>query len=332
MAKLALRFISGKYKGKEHILEDGKETVIGRSSDADVVLMEDMVSRRHTLMMVNADEINVTDNGSTNGTFVNGEKITTATAVKGDRILIGTSIMKLVDASEQTQTVSAVHPTLNSAISPRTAAHQLQQETAQHQRAGTAMNRTTMHSGARSMSGTIAEVPLPDLIQLFSTSKKTGTLVLNHNFTIAKIHLDNGRIIFASISDMPTLDPLKAMFRILSWDDGDFDLMGPEPHNFPSVIEMPTEHVLMEGLRQLDELRRQKNQLPDDDAVITIPIPLEKKLSQLDEANLDIFQVVFNHGRLTVKDIINSSELSDKEAAEVLQKLLTAKYLVAQDI
>ncbi|MBN2718215.1 MAG: FHA domain-containing protein [Deltaproteobacteria bacterium] len=91
MAKLALRFISGKYKGKEHILEDGKETVIGRSSDADVVLMEDMVSRRHTLMMVNGDEVKVTDNGSTNGTFVNGEKISTTTAVKGDRILIGTS-------------------------------------------------------------------------------------------------------------------------------------------------------------------------------------------------------------------------------------------------
>ncbi|MBN2344663.1 MAG: DUF4388 domain-containing protein [Deltaproteobacteria bacterium] len=326
MAKLALRFISGKYKGKEHILEDGKETVIGRSSDADVVLMEDMVSRRHTLMMVNGDEIRVTDNGSTNGTFVNGEKITSTTAVKGDRILIGTSIMKLVDASDQTQAVSAVHPTINSAISPRIA----QQQAAVPRPGGSSMNRTTMHSGARSMSGTIAEVPLPDLIQLFSTSKKTGTLVLNHNFTIAKIHLDKGSIIFASISDMPSLDPLKAMFRILSWDDGDFDLMGPEPHNFPSRIEMPTEHILMEGLRQLDELRRQKSQLPNEDTKVTIPRPLNAKLSLLAQAELDIFQIVFNHREISIRDLINATELSDKEAADVLQKLLTTEYLEAE--
>jgi len=329
MAKLALRFISGKYKGKEHILEDGRETVIGRSSDADVVLMEDMVSRRHTLMMVNGDEVRVTDNGSTNGTFVNGEKINTTTAVKGDRILIGTSIMKLVDASDQTQAIGAGHPTLNSPISSRVAP--TQQHTAMPRSGYPGMNRnTTMHSGARSMSGTITEVPLPDLVQLFSTSKKTGTLVLNHNFTIAKIHLDQGRIIFASISDMPSLDPLKAMYRILSWEDGDFDLMGPEPHNFPSVIDLPTEHILMEGLRQLDELRRQKSQLPNEETRVTVPRPLVSKLSLLSQSDLDVFQVVYNSQEISIRDLVNSVELSDKETADVIQKLLAGEYLESE--
>ncbi|MBN2718216.1 MAG: DUF4388 domain-containing protein [Deltaproteobacteria bacterium] len=235
--------------------------------------------------------------------------------------------MKLVDASDQTAAVSAVHPTLNSAISPRVA----QQHTSMPRAGYGGMNRsTTMHSGARSMSGTIAEVPLPDLIQLFSTSKKTGTLVLNHNFSIAKIHLDNGRIIFASISDMPNLDPLKAMYRILSWEDGDFDLMGPEPHNFASTIDLPTEHILMEGLRQLDELRRQKNKLPADETKVTIPRPLNVKLAVLTPADLGVLQIVYNHQEISIGDLINETELSDKEAADIIQKLLSGEYLEAE--
>jgi len=100
MPKLALRFISGKYKGGEFLLKEGKEVVVGRSSELDIVLMEDMVSRRHAVLVQRGDKIHVEDRGSTNGTFVNGEKISKAVVGKGDRVLIGTSIMKVVDASE----------------------------------------------------------------------------------------------------------------------------------------------------------------------------------------------------------------------------------------
>ncbi|MBW2278113.1 MAG: FHA domain-containing protein, partial [Deltaproteobacteria bacterium] len=93
MEKLALRFISGKYKGGEFVLSEGKQIIIGRSSDAEVVLMEDMVSRRHAHLVVKGEKIYLEDRGSTNGTFVNGEKISKAVASKGDRVLIGTSIM-----------------------------------------------------------------------------------------------------------------------------------------------------------------------------------------------------------------------------------------------
>ena len=40
-----LRFISGKYKGGEFPVSADKEIVVGRSSDLDMVLVEDMVSR-----------------------------------------------------------------------------------------------------------------------------------------------------------------------------------------------------------------------------------------------------------------------------------------------
>src|SRR5690242_14642028 len=94
----ALRFISGKYQGGEFPLRAGREVVIGRSSDLDMVLVEDMVSRRHARIEVKGGKVELEDLGSTNGTFVNGEKVKQAELKAGDRILIGTSILKLVEA------------------------------------------------------------------------------------------------------------------------------------------------------------------------------------------------------------------------------------------
>src|SRR5437870_12418598 len=94
--RFALRFISGKYQGGEFPLRMDREIIIGRSSDLDMVLVEDMVSRKHAKISTADDQITIQDLGSTNGTFVNGEKIKKVRIKEGDRILIGTSIIKLV--------------------------------------------------------------------------------------------------------------------------------------------------------------------------------------------------------------------------------------------
>ncbi|HEX4513578.1 MAG TPA: FHA domain-containing protein, partial [Polyangiaceae bacterium] len=101
-----LRFISGKYQGGEFPVTANKEIIVGRSSDLDMVLVEDMVSRKHARINLQADGIWIEDLGSTNGTFVNGEKIKRARLKEGDRILIGTSILKVIagDGSPESTT------------------------------------------------------------------------------------------------------------------------------------------------------------------------------------------------------------------------------------
>ena len=71
----ALRFISGKYQGGEYPLADAGELTIGRSSELDMVLIEDMVSRKHARLTVAPGGITIADLGSTNGTFVDLERI-----------------------------------------------------------------------------------------------------------------------------------------------------------------------------------------------------------------------------------------------------------------
>jgi hypothetical protein len=91
----SLRAVAGKYQGSEFALPPGKTISIGRASDADIVLVEESVSRRHALITI-GKELILEDLGTTNGTFVNGEKITKTAISSGDRLLIGTSIMVFV--------------------------------------------------------------------------------------------------------------------------------------------------------------------------------------------------------------------------------------------
>src|SRR5580658_6546542 len=151
-----LRFISGKYQGGEFPIATDKSIVVGRSSDLDMVLVEDMVSRKHARIAMQGDQIWIEDLGSTNGTFVNGEKIKRARLKEGDRVLIGTSILKLIAGDGYQDNTDA----------------KVQLENVAAARRG---------SQQRTMSGSIEEVPLPDLLQLFGTSKKSGVLVIRTN-------------------------------------------------------------------------------------------------------------------------------------------------------
>src|SRR5687767_11582865 len=94
--RLALRFISGKYQGGEFPIEENRAIIVGRSSDLDMVLVEEMVSRKHAKIEMREGAIQIEDLGSTNGTFVNGERIVKSRLKEGDRVLIGSNILKVI--------------------------------------------------------------------------------------------------------------------------------------------------------------------------------------------------------------------------------------------
>ncbi len=71
----------------------GALTVIGRDALADVILDDPGISRRHSEIRVTNDGphlvTSIRDLGSTNGTFVNGERITSTRLTSGDRLTVG---------------------------------------------------------------------------------------------------------------------------------------------------------------------------------------------------------------------------------------------------
>ena len=133
------------------------------------------------------------------------------------------------------------------------------------------------------------------LIQLLSSSKKTGTLLINSNGVIGKIHLRKGKIVFSSVENLPEIAPLRAMCRILSWVTGTFELRGADSIDFPETIDMPTEHILMEGLRRLDEIGNLEGRLPSVETELSVVTPLKAKLTDLGAKQLEVFQIILNH-------------------------------------
>jgi diguanylate cyclase (GGDEF)-like protein len=75
--------------------------LIGRGRDADIRIQGDGVSRQHARIKAGPDGIQLEDLGSTNGSFVNGEKIERALLQDGDKVQLGTAtILKVAYQDE----------------------------------------------------------------------------------------------------------------------------------------------------------------------------------------------------------------------------------------
>ena len=300
----ALKFISGKYQGGEFPLKANKQIIIGRSSELDMVLVEDMVSRKHAKITVGGDgKITIEDLGSTNGTFVNGEKVKQARIKEGDRILIGTSILKLVQQGAAGQE-----------LDDRVVKQKLEEAAAVQARRGS------------SMTGKIEEIPLPDLLQLFHTSKKNGVLIIRGERE-ARIYLRQGRVFYAVIDENHDLGPQKSFNRIITWEQGDFELSPENPPEFMVELETSTEALLMDGLRALDEYRRIQKHLPSESATLMLAMPMTAALRELTPDQLDVLQLVHNYGSL--QGVLDHSDKEDVASAEVLLELLKRDYVRA---
>ena len=294
---LALRFLSGRFQGGVVPIDQGRPFVLGRQQGADLLLPEELVSRVHARLVFEGDELVLEDLGSTNGTYLNGVRVTRARVNEGDRILVGQSILKVVPREPSSPaSTDEVWTGLEGAS-----------VTAEPRRAS-------------AMQGRIEEVPLPDLLQLFGTSRKTGLLVVQGSAHAAEVRLEKGRVVGCVLDGREELSPEKSFYRLLSWTVGHFELKpapGPPPGR---AIAESMEGLLMEGMRQHDELRRLRGLLPARFAVVT------EAASGLDAADRALLALAAQDGAL--ETLLDAAQLPDLVAAERLERLVSRGFLV----
>ena len=67
----------------------GNAKTVGRATGADFIMDAPLVSRLHCRLTAGATELEVLDLESTNGTYVNGQRVTRTTMRSGDRLGVG---------------------------------------------------------------------------------------------------------------------------------------------------------------------------------------------------------------------------------------------------
>ncbi|MEM7156106.1 MAG: DUF4388 domain-containing protein [Myxococcota bacterium] len=295
-----LKFVSGRYEGQDFPLDDRRSYIAGRSSEVDLILADDAVSRKHVRFYPARGRIWLRDLGSRNRTVVNGEAVERHCLREGDRIAIGSSLARVVRSDPDSLSKT---------------------------RAGEKSQGSADVSN-RSMAGSIQDIPLVDVLQWLATSRKTGTLkVKDPDDRIGALHLRSGQVFYASISGADELKPAKALLRMLLWKRGSFELESEAIDEAPEEISMSLEHMLMEAARQEDEMAAlaKRNPLPKPRAKVALAKPSPVRWKELDETELELVQDIVEMGGWW--NVLDRSEIDDLTLSRTLVALKKKKVI-----
>ena len=92
---LELVVINGPDKDRRLTLNVGPDLMLGRGDKAHYQLNDLRVSRNHCQVLLDGDQVTLSCNGGSGGTFVNGNKVTKQTLKPGDVIKIGETQLRL---------------------------------------------------------------------------------------------------------------------------------------------------------------------------------------------------------------------------------------------
>ena len=109
--------------------------------------------------------------------------------------------------------------------------------------------------------GSLAELHLPDIIQLISVSGKSGVFHLVDGPHQGQIYLHDGKIVHAQLDDTAGEE---AVYALAIWSQGDFKFEHGVATEHRTISKSNT-NLLMEAARRLDEWRVLSKKIPSTD-------------------------------------------------------------------
>jgi len=174
--------------------------------------------------------------------------------------------------------------------------------------------------------GSLAELHLPDIIQLVSVSGKTGVFHLADRAHRGEIWLFEGRIVHAEVDDLAGEE---AVYALAIWRSGEFRF---EPGNAPprQTIQKSNTGLLMEAARRLDEWRVLSKKIPSVELVPEFVI-LENREGQINLNTMEWLLLSKIDGQRTVKQIAAAAGMSVFDAAKLLYGLVATSLIRLKD-
>jgi uncharacterized protein DUF4388/FHA domain-containing protein len=195
--------------------------VLGRSRECEVRLGDADTSRRHAKIVCSGGRFVLHDLGSTNGTFVNGERVGERELEPGDRLQIGANPVTFC------QVAGGLDQPDDSA------------QTVLFERS----------LGGEVFRGDLAEIPPFAVLQILEMGRKTGLLRIDSDTSPGRLWLRAGDPIHAETKSQVGFDAAVALVNATAGRFA-FEPNAPLPE---ATIEASVTHLLLEASRQLDE-------------------------------------------------------------------------------
>jgi len=193
-------------------------------------------------------------------------------------------------------------------------------------RAAAAAGAAAADAAAAGIQGRLQEISLPNVIQILEMERKTGTLELERGGVGGALHFDNGQIVDAAWKEH---GGEIAVYRLLQWTDGTFRFVpAPEGAGPEQRIASNNQHLLMEGMRRLDEGGRLLERLPPPDRPLRTTARLAERLAR-GRAAANLKQLLdLIDGKRTLAEILEAMP-DDLHTLETLVRLQENAFIEA---
>jgi CheY-like chemotaxis protein len=174
----------------------------------------------------------------------------------------------------------------------------------------------------RAIVGNLAQISLVDLLQIFAMNRKTGVLSLKTSKQNGEVGVTEGRLVDARFG---RVTGNKALYRMLKEKQGEF---GFAPGKTPKdvTLEGHVDSLIMEGMRQEDELERLMGSLPAiDDVIERMPREPGGKGEDLHPLMRTVLDALVEPRQMF--DLFDAVAVPDFEVAQAVQHLIDARLV-----
>lgn len=165
--------------------------------------------------------------------------------------------------------------------------------------------------------GSLAELPLPDILQLVAVSGKTGKFSIRSERDSGCIYLSDGQIVHAELGP---IEGEEAVYELAIWTEGEFRFdPGGEPG--PTTISKSNTSLLMEAARRIDEWKVLSKRVPSTRLVPVFTEDGGSSTITLSPAEWSVVRKIDE--RRSIETIAGAVGTSPFETAKVVYGLIT---------
>ncbi len=170
--------------------------------------------------------------------------------------------------------------------------------------------------------GSLAQIPLVDLLQVLAMNRKAGRLELARDGVRAEIALLEGRVTDAAAG---LARGEKALYRLLSWREGQFAFVaGRAAGTGTGRIEKRLDELVLEGFRQADEVARLLPSLPAADERLALAVAPAAVPEGLHPVTAEVVSLLARPRSL--QDVLDGAAATDLEVLRALAAMLECGY------